>query len=55
MPTRAQRPAQQPGIVADATRITALAINADGRSRGYRGGDWVYAKDNARFRASLKR
>ena len=41
--------------VAGATRITALAINADGRSRGYRGGDWVYAKDNARFRASLKR
>lgn len=41
--------------LAGATRITALAINADGRPKGYRGGAWVYAKDNARFRASLKR
>lgn len=41
--------------IGDATRITAIAINGDGRVRGFREGDWDYAKDNARFRASLSR
>ena len=30
-------------------RITALVINADGRVRGFSGGDWDYAKDNREF------
>ena len=34
-------------------RITAVIVNADGRVRGFRGGDWVYANDNAKFDVSL--
>lgn len=41
--------------LAGATRITAVVINADGRVRRFRGGDWVYSKDDVRFKARLTR
>lgn len=34
-------------------RITAIVVNADGRTRGFRNGDWVYAKDRRRFEVRL--
>lgn len=43
------------GGLEGASRITAVAANADGRVKGFRQGDWVYARDNARFRATLSR
>ncbi|MQA76133.1 MAG: hypothetical protein GEU88_17660 [Solirubrobacterales bacterium] len=36
-------------------RITAVVVNADGRVKGFRNTDWVYAKDNQRFTARLTR
>ena len=36
-------------------RITAVVVNADGRVRGFSGGDWLYSKDGVRFRASVRR
>jgi hypothetical protein len=36
-------------------RITAVVVNADGRVRGFRAGDWVYSKDGASFRARIAR
>lgn len=38
-----------------ATRITAVAVNADGRVKDFRKRDWVYSRDNVRFKASLSR
>ena len=34
-------------------RVTAVVVNADGRVRGFRDGDWVYAKDGRRFDVQL--
>jgi hypothetical protein len=36
-------------------RITAVVVNADGRVTGFRGNDWVYAKDDQRFKVRLSR
>jgi hypothetical protein len=36
-------------------RITGVVVNADSRVRGFSGGDWVYSKDGARFRVSVRR
>jgi hypothetical protein len=36
-------------------RITAVVVNADGRVRGFRGSDWVYARDHQRFAVRLSR
>ena len=36
-------------------RITAVVVNADGRVKGFRGNDWVYAKDHQRFTVRLSR
>jgi hypothetical protein len=36
-------------------RITAVVVNADGRVRGFRAGDWVYSKDGAQFRTRVAR
>jgi hypothetical protein len=33
-------------------RITAVVVNADGRVKGF-AGDWVYGKDNRRFKVKL--
>lgn len=38
-----------------ATRITAVVVNADGRVRGFRDGDWVYTRDDILFSARLTR
>jgi hypothetical protein len=34
-------------------RITALVVNADERVDGFSDGDWVYTRDNRKFRAEL--
>lgn len=34
-------------------RITAVVANADGRVRGFRGGEWRYTRDRKRFRVSV--
>ncbi|MGH2803339.1 MAG: hypothetical protein ACRDL4_09890, partial [Thermoleophilaceae bacterium] len=38
-----------------ARRITAIVINADGRSKGFRKGEREYTRDNVRYRAKLRR
>ena len=30
-----------------------MVVNADGRVRGFAGGDWLYSKDGVRFRARV--
>ena len=35
-------------------RITAVVVNADGRSKGHNGQDFTYSRDNVRYEARLK-